>query len=292
MLFSIGDFSKICQVSIHTLRYWEKEGLLIPEKIDESSGYRFYSTKQLYSVQKIKAAKLNKFKNKEIIDMGENTAGVQMLLNKREELYKMKNEIEESLHRLDYAIDSLKQQKWPDYNFVVIKNIPEGIYLTHRKVYDNIYSLCDDFVFMYNCIWNGKPPITDPYECFAIYYHDDFPDKNIDAECCVVINKNFDISCCKKTNYQVKKIRGIEMAASCLHYGPHEMMGETFAYLIDWINANGFKICGYPRQNVISNENTPNISNYEFLTSIESQVCEISELIVPIQKKRIYEALD
>jgi len=285
MLFSIGDFAKICEVPVHTLRYWEKEGLLLPEKIDVTTGYRFYSSRQLYLVQGIKGAKLNKFRNKEIRSIVDNSSGIQQLLDKREELIKAKSEVEDGIRRLDFAIENLRMHKWPGYKFVIFKSIPEGLYITHRNTYEDIYQLCDDFVYMYNCIWHGKPPgTTNPYECFAIYYHDRFPEKNLDAECCVAVDENFNPKQCK-AEYRVKRIRGVEMAASCLHYGPHEMLGETFAYLIDWVDANQLEVCGYPRQNILSNEATPNISNYEFLTSNEAQVCEISEIIVPIRKK-------
>jgi len=284
MLFSIGDFSKICEVPVYTLRYWEKEGLLIPEKIDAITGYRFYSSRQLYLVQGIKEAKLNKFKNKEIRSIVDNSFGMQLLLNQRYELIKTKIEAEDSIRRLDFAINNLRLHKWPNYKCVLIKSIPEGAYITHRKVYENIYQLCDDFVYMYNCIWHGKPPYTNPYECFVIYYHDSFPEKNLDAECCAAVDANFNPKCCKN-DYQVKKIPAVEMAASCLHYGPHEMVGETFAYLLEWVDANELAVCGYPRLNVLSNESTPNITNYEFLSSNESLVCEISEIILPVQKK-------
>lgn len=285
MMYSIGDFAKVCGVPIHTLRYWEKESLLFPERIDEVTGYRFYSSRQLYSVQKIKSAKLDKFRNKEIRNIVENPLGMQILLNKREELMTIKNDTEDSIRHLDFAINILKMQKWPEYNFVVIKSIPEGTYITHRQIYDNIYDLLHYFVSMYNSIWKGKPTITAPYECFAIYYCDNFLDKTLDAECCIEINENVDVSRFKDSDYQVKRIPGIEMAASCYHYGPHELIGETFAYLTEWINANEFEVSGNPRHNVISNETTPDISNYEFICSNESQVCEISEIIVPIKKR-------
>lgn len=286
LMYSIGDFAKICCIPIHTLRFWEKEGLLLPEKIDETTGYRFYGSRQLYSVQKIKSAKLDKFKNKEIRSIVENPVGMQILLNKREELIKTKTETEDSIRHLDFAINILERQKWPEYNFVVIKSVPEGTYITHRQIFESICDLLHYFVSMYNFIWEGKPTITDPYECFAIYYDNSFSDKNLDAECCVKVNDDYKVSRLKNTGYQIKKIPGFEMVASCFHYGPHELIGETFAYLMEWIKANEFWVSGYPLHNVISNETTPDISNYEFMGSNESQVCEISEIIVPIKKRR------
>ena len=102
-MYSIGDFAKICGIPVHTLRYWEKEGLLHPEKIDNNSGYRFYSSSQIYAVQIIKSAKLDKFKNKEIRSFIEKPMGIQMLLEKKAELKEEKTEIEDSLCHINLS---------------------------------------------------------------------------------------------------------------------------------------------------------------------------------------------
>ncbi len=47
MLISIGQFSKICSVSIKTLRYYDKVELLKPAKVDKLTGYRYYDESQL-----------------------------------------------------------------------------------------------------------------------------------------------------------------------------------------------------------------------------------------------------
>lgn len=46
-MLGIGQFSKICQVSVKTLRYYDKIQLLTPAKIDPDTGYRYYNDNQL-----------------------------------------------------------------------------------------------------------------------------------------------------------------------------------------------------------------------------------------------------
>ena len=46
-MLKIGDFSKLSMLTVKALRFYEKEGLLVPAKVDEWSGYRFYETAQL-----------------------------------------------------------------------------------------------------------------------------------------------------------------------------------------------------------------------------------------------------
>ena len=46
-MFTVGEFSKICQVTIKTLHYYDRIGLLQPSKVDKFTGYRYYNQTQL-----------------------------------------------------------------------------------------------------------------------------------------------------------------------------------------------------------------------------------------------------
>ena len=39
----IGEFSKMMQVTVKTLRHYEQKGLLVPDEVDEWSRYRYYN---------------------------------------------------------------------------------------------------------------------------------------------------------------------------------------------------------------------------------------------------------
>ena len=52
-MIKIGDLAKICNVSTQTLRYYDAEGVLKPDVIDSSSGYRFYSVDAVERYKKI-----------------------------------------------------------------------------------------------------------------------------------------------------------------------------------------------------------------------------------------------
>ena len=41
-MLTIGQMSKVCGVSVKTLRHYDKIGLLKPQRIDEINGYRYY----------------------------------------------------------------------------------------------------------------------------------------------------------------------------------------------------------------------------------------------------------
>ncbi|HWQ73018.1 MAG TPA: helix-turn-helix domain-containing protein [Desulfitobacteriaceae bacterium] len=49
----MGNFSKLTQVSVRMLRYYDEHGLLKPDHTDKFTGYRLYSVRQLPELQKI-----------------------------------------------------------------------------------------------------------------------------------------------------------------------------------------------------------------------------------------------
>ncbi|MGI5935972.1 MAG: MerR family transcriptional regulator [Oscillospiraceae bacterium] len=51
-MYRIGEFSKLAKTTVKTLRYYEREGILNPEFVDEN-GYRYYSSKQLLELARI-----------------------------------------------------------------------------------------------------------------------------------------------------------------------------------------------------------------------------------------------
>ena len=54
-MLKIGEFSKLCQLTVKALRFYEKEGLLIPASVDKWTGYRLFKTEQLELAAKIKS---------------------------------------------------------------------------------------------------------------------------------------------------------------------------------------------------------------------------------------------
>ena len=52
-MFRIGEFSKLTQISVRMLRYYDEAGLLKPEAVDKWTGYRMYSAEQIPRLNKI-----------------------------------------------------------------------------------------------------------------------------------------------------------------------------------------------------------------------------------------------
>ena len=52
-MFKIGEFSKLCGLSVDTLYHYEKLKILVPITVDKLTGYRYYDASQMMTVNKI-----------------------------------------------------------------------------------------------------------------------------------------------------------------------------------------------------------------------------------------------
>src|SRR5215468_2303794 len=53
MLLRIGEFARLTKVSVKMLRHYDRIGLLRPVRVDESTGYRYYTAAQLPRLNRI-----------------------------------------------------------------------------------------------------------------------------------------------------------------------------------------------------------------------------------------------
>lgn len=52
-MLKIGDFSRLTQVPVKTIRYYDEIGLLPPEMVDRFTGYRYYTARQMGRLNRI-----------------------------------------------------------------------------------------------------------------------------------------------------------------------------------------------------------------------------------------------
>ena len=65
-MLQIGEFSRICQVSVKTLHHYDKIGLLVPAEVDQVTGYRYYQAEQIDTMNYIQRLKRYGFTLEEI----------------------------------------------------------------------------------------------------------------------------------------------------------------------------------------------------------------------------------
>ncbi len=116
MEYSIGEFSKLTNLSVHTLRYYEHENLITPKR--NSSNRRCYSDKDLAWIYFIKRLKDTGMPIKEIQHYAELRAEGDLTLNERMEMLTMHREtlneqikvLQEHMAKLDDKIEFYRHE--------------------------------------------------------------------------------------------------------------------------------------------------------------------------------------
>ena len=98
-LFSIGRAAEICGVSARTLRFYEENGLIAPDRIDEENRYRYYSYETMRQIQTIRY----------LLDEGFDLATIQDML-RRDDLDNLKEHFLSQITQTEAQIRYQKQR--------------------------------------------------------------------------------------------------------------------------------------------------------------------------------------
>lgn len=113
-MYKIGEFSKITNLPVKTLRYYNEIGLLIPEEVDIYTGYRYYGERNLNEIEMIKQLKSVGFTLDEIITNWKNFDD-ENFEQKKKELYEKQQNIEQQIRKLDYLRNHVVNGKIVNY---------------------------------------------------------------------------------------------------------------------------------------------------------------------------------
>jgi len=101
----IGHFAKYNNISVQTLRYYEKVDLLHPIYIDEESNYRYYHINQSAAVDNIQFLKQFDFSLEEIKHIMNDTEALaelsQTVEKKKEEILEQRKLLDQQLEDID-----------------------------------------------------------------------------------------------------------------------------------------------------------------------------------------------
>lgn len=127
-LFTIGQISRLFDINIRTLRYYDEIGFLKPEYIDTNSKYRYYSITQferLNTIKYLRELNMPLVKIKEFLDNREIDILVEMLKDQQKELAFKKHELERIERKIQNRLSQIKDAMELDFNVVKEQIISE-----------------------------------------------------------------------------------------------------------------------------------------------------------------------
>lgn len=137
MYYSIGEVSKMFNLSVPTLRYYDSEGLF--GEIERVNGVRRFSDKDISTLQVIECLKLSKMEIKDIKAFMDLVKEGPKSYEARLELFENKRKfVEEEIKKLTQTLAFLKYKCWyyqtaiidgseENINKMLPNNLPEGI---------------------------------------------------------------------------------------------------------------------------------------------------------------------
>lgn len=248
-MIKIGDFARLSQISVVTLRHYDELGLLTPVQVDPFTGYRYYSTEQLPRLNRILALKDLGFSLEQIAEvLNEGLTPDQlrgMLRLKRAEVEQRLADEQERLARIEARLRQIEMEnRMPHYD-VVLKTVPPMRVASRRVTIptnDQVPAILRPaFTEVYDFVRQAGAKEASP--CFALWHSPAEVYTNEDAEAIVPIDRALPGT----ERVKVYDLPATQVAA-VVHHGDFDDFTQGHTALLKWIEANGYRIVGPYRE--------------------------------------------
>ncbi|WAP59699.1 MerR family transcriptional regulator [Streptomyces sp. S465] len=274
-MFTIGDFARHGRVSVRMLRHYDATGLLRPAHVDPATGYRYYSAAQLSRLNRVIALKELGFTLQQVRDIVDEKVGTEelrgMLRLRRAELAAAAAAAAARLVQVEARLRSIESEGHMPTNDVVIKKVPavrvaeltataasfepQEIGPVISPLYDELFRRLDAA---------GITP-TGP----GVAYYEDAPE----GGGAITVHAAVQVSAPLRDgdDIRVLDLPPVERAGTIVHRGPMDTVVPTAQALAHWIDGNGYRSAGYPRE--VSLECPED--REEWVTELQAPVVEV-----------------
>ncbi len=277
-MLKISDFSKLGQVSMRALRYYDEMGLLKPVQVDTFTGYRYYSVEQLSRLNRILELKDMGFELAQMIQLlDEEVPPEQLCSMLRLKLIEIQQRILTEQERRTRVEARLKQLELngarPSYE-VALKKVKPHLVASSLTTVANVALKIQFATDMLNFLkQNGVKQID---HLLFINQESSYGDTDMSlVEVVVPIQSSSIGNIVERSggHITIRELPGINTAATLLYQGNPYTMTEAYQPLGAWIEANDYAIIGPCRQVCLQREG-----------DLDSYVTEIQ---FPVEKKEV-----
>lgn len=239
-MFAVGEFSKICQVSVKTLHHYDRIGLLKPVKVDDITGYRYYAEHQIEKMLLVKRLKRYGFPLEEIrglLDGTKERAFFLKLLEQKQQLELQRQEISLVISEITAHLESMERtgdmmafQK--DYEISVREVPPRAVLACRTNM--GVEEFGTYFGKLYERV--PKEKVTPNGITGAVYYDKEFNQECSDIELIVGVREK----------EKADKIMDSALCAVTVHRGAYSSLSDAYGALVTWVRENGYECAGAP----------------------------------------------
>lgn len=270
-MFKIGDFSRLSQVTVKALRYYDELGLLKPAHVDRFTGYRYYSATQLPRLNRILALKDLGFALEQMASFLDQHCTIEqirgMLSLRRSELQQHITEEQARLARVEARLRHIEKEDVMAPYDVVLKKVEPQTILGIRKVIPTYPDVGELFEQLFGQLQQHGLQITGP--ALSIYYDGEYRERDVDVEAAVPVSPPAGAS-----DAPVRELPGAETMACLVHHGPYETLHQAYAALLEWSEANHYQIAGPDREVYVQGPDKAR-SPEEYVTELQVPVVKV-----------------
>lgn len=263
-MYTIGQFSRICQISAKALRHYEKLGLLLPIRVDQENQYRYYSQEQIDAVKSITFMKdlgIPLKTVKQIIEQGNQPEAIEAVLEEqRAALLDQLSTLNGRLIRLAGWKKSMEAREMNDLSKydIRLQDIPEILVFSQRKTLTRFHeelpvmlrTLLEDLAAR-GGICSGAP---------VILYYDDFTHSSFNPDK-VDVEVAWPVADPDYANRTLPAVR----AAGLTYVGPYDGLESAYGAVMSWINEQGYQV-DFPTREASLND--PSVTPPEQLVTV------------------------
>jgi DNA-binding transcriptional MerR regulator len=257
-MFRIGEFSRIARVTVEALRHYDALGLLKPVNVDPFTGYRYYSARQLMSLNRILALKEVGFSLEEIARiLQEKLTNEELRGMLKAQLVRAEQEIQAGQLRQERIVARLHylnlEDDMPEYE-VALKPVEKLTIAAIREVVPTLEQMPQRCSEMFDAIERWLRENNMPFgPSMSIYYNEGFTRESIDTECSFILMDPGTVNS-RRPNapIEVRQLDSTPLVASTIatsdFYKKPGGLLPAYNALAQWIEENGYRIAGPPRE--------------------------------------------
>lgn len=253
-MFRIGEFAQIAQVSGRQLRFYDQLGLLQPAHIDQQTGYRYYTIRQLPRLNSILALKELGLSLEQIGPLVEKDLSPaelrSMLTLKRAQVERSLQEEEARLRHIESRIAQIDREGKTDGLDVIVKSaVPPTPFLSVSGLFESM----DEVVRMVRTVAEGctqqiKPALRDKLVVIARNNCLDSEKIDLDIGFTLTRPSNASVRIAGDLVLRASELPAVETMATIVRPGTNVESHTSFSTVGRWIEANDYEVAGPCRE--------------------------------------------
>lgn len=269
-MLRIGEFARLSQVSMKTLRHYDTLGLLRPSQIDRENGYRLYEIGQLADMMRIQALKDCGFALEEIAQLLQthDVKAIGALLHQRVAAQEQViSEEQARLQRLHARLKLLASADLtPHYDIALKRTEPLTLIGLRRCINsrDEIGPLAESALQHFE-----QQSLVPVGALVHIYFEVESEHLDLFVGAPVIaLPAHIDALTCER-------FTGGEQVACCLHRGDYATISSAYVALHVWLATSGYRLAGPCRE--IYHRSSPHTADAAaYLTEIQLPIQPVS----------------